>query len=516
MAIATLKFDENGNPKQAKYRIVALGNLDPYSWTKDDCFAPVMSQLELRLLVSKCVSDRRNLKNMDVKQAFCQSNLPDNENYIMRPPPGCPLTPKNTYMLLRKTLYGLKRSPRHWYDKAKSILEDIGLTQCPHSPCLFFGKIIPGKPPIYIGLYVNDIAYCSLSDEAERYFESEMVKRVTAVDIMGTITHFLGIKFTWINHPEGHVTCKLSQEAFVDNLVQLAELESLALSSPTTPYRSGLPVDSIGHPPPSDPVEQQILETKYRSIVGSLNWLAHSTRPDISTITSLLAQHQSKVSKSHLTSARFVVKYLKGTRNRGISFSSRESSKISSFVKFEVKPNSITAMTDANWGPQDQSELTPKYNKKLTELENFVTRSMSGFLVWYNGSLHWCAKRQKCTSRSSAESEIYATDECVKVLLELKNIITDLGWSKTLLPRAIPVFNDNTACVSWSKSTTSKRIRHMQIRENAIRDSVLAQFVTISHCDGKTNLADIFTKEDRDSLHFISIRNLITCDTSIP
>ena len=140
---------------------------------------------------------------------------------------------------------------------------------------------------------------------------------------------------------------------------------------------------------------------------------------------------------------------------------------------------------------------------------------MSGFLIWYNGPLHWCAKRQKCTARSSAESEIYATDECVKVLLELKNIITDLGWSNTLLPKAIPIFNDNTACVSWSKNTTSKRIRHMQIRENAIRESVLAQFVTISHCDGKTNLADIFTKEDRDPIHFISIRNLITCDTSI-
>eukprot|EP00957_Ditylum_brightwellii_P155778 11859679-Ditylum_brightwellii.AAC.1 len=62
---------------------------------------------------------------MDIKQAFCQSNLPDNERYIMRPPAGCPLTPAHTYMLFKKTLCGLKRSPRHWYVKAKAILEDI-------------------------------------------------------------------------------------------------------------------------------------------------------------------------------------------------------------------------------------------------------------------------------------------------------------------------------------------------------------------------------------------------------
>ena len=121
----------------------------------------------------------------------------------------------------------------------------------------------------------------------------------------------------------------------------------------------------------------------------------------------------------------------------------------------------------------------------------------------------------KIYGKKTAESEIYATDECVKVLLQLKHIIEDLGWSETLLPKAIPVFNDNMACVSWSKGTTSKRIRHMQIRENAVRESVIAKFITVSHCDGNTNLADLFTKEDKDPLHFISIRNLITCETSI-
>lgn len=98
---------------------------------------------------------------MDIKQAFCQSYLPPEEKYVCIPPPGYPLTPPNTYWLLKRTLYGLKRSPRHWYLRAKQILETIGFRQCTHSQCLFVDNLIKGKPPIYVGLYVDDIAYYS-------------------------------------------------------------------------------------------------------------------------------------------------------------------------------------------------------------------------------------------------------------------------------------------------------------------------------------------------------------------
>ena len=49
----------------------------------------------------------------------------------------------------------------------------------------------------------------------------------------------------------------------------------------------------------------------------------------------------------------------------------------------------------------------------------------------------------------------------------------------------------------------------MQIRENAIRESVQNKTVTIKHVDGKTNLADIFTKEDKDIAHFLKIRDTL-------
>jgi hypothetical protein len=57
------------------------------------------------------------------------------------------------------------------------------------------------------------------------------------------------------------------------------------------------------------------LRLQFQSLVGSLNWLANTTRPDISTVVSLLAQHQSNPSSGHLEAAQYVCKYLSHTKN---------------------------------------------------------------------------------------------------------------------------------------------------------------------------------------------------------
>ena len=74
----------------------------------------------------------------------------------------------------------------------------------------------------------------------------------------------------------------------------------------------------------------------------------------------------------------------------------------------------------------------------------------------------------------------------------------------------IEVFNNNTACLCWSKSTTTKGLWHMSIRESAVRESVLDGTVVIRHIAGSFNIADIFTKELKDTATFTQIRDLIT------
>ncbi len=55
----------------------------------------------------------------------------------------------------------------------------------------------------------------------------------------------------------------------------------------------------------------------------------------------------------------------------------------------------------------------------------------------------------------------------------------------------------------------TKGLRHIQMRENRVRENVQSGFVKICHVQGKLNLADLFTKEMRDTNHFVELRDLM-------
>jgi hypothetical protein len=218
MAIATIKYDEHNKHKRAKYHLVVLGNLDYHTWSKKDTAAPVLSQLELRLLTSLATYNKRVLKNCDVKQAFIQSSLPEGEEYFLRPPPGCPRSQPGQYWRLLCSLYGLKRAPKLWFQMLFSHLLDMGLKSSSTSPCLFVGSLIPGEPPIYVCIYVDDIIYFSKSDQVESKFE-QALSSLGSVDFMGKVSLFLGIEFTWTHHSDGNLSVHLTQQSFAESLL---------------------------------------------------------------------------------------------------------------------------------------------------------------------------------------------------------------------------------------------------------------------------------------------------------
>eukprot|EP00957_Ditylum_brightwellii_P163826 12471797-Ditylum_brightwellii.AAC.1 len=83
MAISTNKSDQDGKPKCVKWKIVTLGNLDPNTWSLEEVFVPVMIMLELRVLVSLAIHNKRPLKSGDMKQAFVKATLPESEQYVI-------------------------------------------------------------------------------------------------------------------------------------------------------------------------------------------------------------------------------------------------------------------------------------------------------------------------------------------------------------------------------------------------------------------------------------------------
>jgi len=54
---------------------------------------------------------------------------------------------------------------------------------------------------------------------------------------------------------------------------------------------------------------------------------------------------------------------------------------------------------------------------------------------------------------------------------------------------------------------TSKAARHIELRENSVREWVQDKTISVQHVAGKTNPADIFTKEMRDGVHFRRLRD---------
>ena len=344
MAISKVKKDKDGEPQCAKYCVIVLGNLDPNNWDSSDCFAPVLLSLELQLLVSIATQMKIKCKSGDVSQAFVQSTLPADEKYVIRPPKGCPITPPHTLLLLKKTLYGLRRSPRHWYETCKKTLMSIGLKPLPNAPCIFTSCPIQGQPPLYLGLFVEDFIYFSTSPEVEATF-SKSFSAQYKVNFEPEIQHFLGLKFTNVQHPNRHLDVYLNQPTDIQEIISKAGLSNPETYTAPTPYRSGFPVDTVPQDPQLSLSQQESQNKTLQEYVGSLQWLSNQTRPNKATITNLIAQYHSKAQQGHInTGAKYVIQYLKKNPFLGIKFSSQDNAALSSFVQFPTKPTTLCGL----------------------------------------------------------------------------------------------------------------------------------------------------------------------------
>ena len=87
MCVLTIKY-KDGYPDRTKCRIVVLGNQQQHTYQKSDKYAPVISQNHFRCLLSLAVKNKRKRRQGDVKNAFCNGILPDNEMVVIKLPKG--------------------------------------------------------------------------------------------------------------------------------------------------------------------------------------------------------------------------------------------------------------------------------------------------------------------------------------------------------------------------------------------------------------------------------------------
>ena len=105
---------------------------------------------------------------------------------------------------------------------------------------------------------------------------------------------------------------------------------------------------------------------------------------------------------------------------------------------------------------------------------------MSTFYIDLFGPLHWLSKRQSVTAGSSVEAEIYATSECVKFLTEIAQFFQFLELCDLFMPHTNIIYNDNQACINWSKQGMMKGFCCIQMRENQVCENIASKFVEIN------------------------------------
>jgi len=127
---------------------------------------------------------------MDVKNAFLQGELED--EVYMYPPPGLEhLVKKGNVLRLKKAIYGLKQSPRAWYNKLSTTLNGRGFKKSELDHTLF--TLMTPSGMVALLVYVDDISITG-SDKEGIKATKEFLKSMFEIKDLGEMKYFLGIE----------------------------------------------------------------------------------------------------------------------------------------------------------------------------------------------------------------------------------------------------------------------------------------------------------------------------------
>ena len=137
------------------------------------------------------------------------------------------------------------------------------------------------------------------------------IKNVFEIQDLGKPSRLLGIKI----HRK------------VDGNIHISQLSFIDIISNRFNITAGRPINT-----PMDPTidlhasieEDMILDVPYASLIGSINYCAISTRPDIAFAVNKCAQFTSWPNLIHWTAAKHILRYLIQTKDYGIQYGTNE------------------------------------------------------------------------------------------------------------------------------------------------------------------------------------------------
>lgn len=125
--------------KRYKARVVAKGYSQKEGVDYNEIFAPVVKHVSIRILLSVVVEGDLELEQMDVKTVFLHGDL-EEELFMEQPEGFVSKIGKNKVCLLKKSLYGLKQSPRQWNKRFDKFMKDQNFVRSNHDACVYESK----------------------------------------------------------------------------------------------------------------------------------------------------------------------------------------------------------------------------------------------------------------------------------------------------------------------------------------------------------------------------------------
>lgn len=153
--VFTVKYNSDGSLERYKTRLVAKGFTQTYGIDYLETFAP-MAKLNTVRVLSIAANLDWPLQQLDVKNVFLNGNL--EEEVYMDPPPGCDKHFGSKVCKLKKSLYGLKQSPRAWFERFTQSVKNQTYVQAQSDHTMFIKYSNDGKIAILI-VYVDDIIF---------------------------------------------------------------------------------------------------------------------------------------------------------------------------------------------------------------------------------------------------------------------------------------------------------------------------------------------------------------------
>ncbi|XP_020672785.1 uncharacterized protein LOC110092535 [Dendrobium catenatum] len=415
----------------------------------------------IRLLLTLALHRQWTLHQLDVSNAFLHRDLPD--DIYMRQPPGFIDSSNPTAVCkLHKSLYGLKKAPRQWFQKLTSFLQSQGFTFSRSDPSLLL--LHNGQTQLYILIYVDDFLVTGNNTTAIDRLLHQLQNQF-ALKRLGHISLFLGIQVT-----QSSTGYFLSQEHYATKLLNDAGFKDCK-PAPTPITNKTRPPTALS-PPFSDP-------SLYRRLAGSLQYLS-ITRPDIAYATNRVCQHMQSPTEQDFKDLKRLLRYINGTISFGLPIT---------IGKLELH-----SYSDADWASDTNDR-----------------KSISGYCTFIGSNLlSWTVKKQVTVAKSSTEAEYRSLSAAASDVLWLRRLACELQLPQ---PNPTVIHCDNTSAIAIAKNPVfHARTKHIEIDYHFIRQQISSGEINLAHIPSKDQVADILTKpfsisRFHDLRHKLTIRS---------